>query len=69
MRSHDVDYEVFGNDMQIVEIELDPAFHKRFGAGFFGGEGSLLVSLGDLLDGDGQARRYPDRITDLLSAR
>ena len=47
MRSHDVDYEVFGDDMQIVEIELDPAFHKRFGAGFFGGEGSILGSLGD----------------------
>jgi uncharacterized protein (TIGR00266 family) len=24
MRSHDVDYEIFGDDMQIVEIELDP---------------------------------------------
>ncbi len=53
MRSHDVDYEVFGDDMRIVEIELDPAFHKRFGAGFFSGEGSILGSLGDLLDGDG----------------
>ena len=53
MRSHDVDYEVFGDDMQIFEIELDPAFHKRFVASFFGGEGSILGSLGDLLDGDG----------------
>jgi uncharacterized protein (TIGR00266 family) len=24
MQSHEVDYEVFGNDMQIVEVELDP---------------------------------------------
>ncbi|MFC1883232.1 TIGR00266 family protein [Thermodesulfobacteriota bacterium] len=24
MKSHEVDYEVFGDDMQIVEIELDP---------------------------------------------
>ena len=24
MRSHDVDYEIFGDDMQIVEVELDP---------------------------------------------
>lgn len=24
MQSHEVDYEIFGNDMQIVEVELDP---------------------------------------------
>jgi len=24
MESHEVDYEIFGNDMQIVEVELDP---------------------------------------------
>lgn len=24
MKSHEVDYEIFGNDMQVVEIELDP---------------------------------------------
>lgn len=24
MRCHEVDYEVFGNDMQVVEVELDP---------------------------------------------
>ena len=24
MNSHEVDYEIFGNDMQIVEVELDP---------------------------------------------
>ena len=24
MDSHEIDYEIFGNDMQIVEIELDP---------------------------------------------
>ena len=23
-RSHDVDYEIFGDDLQYVEIELDP---------------------------------------------
>lgn len=25
MRCHEVDYEIFGDDMQIVEVELDPA--------------------------------------------
>ena len=24
MRCHEVDYEIFGNDMQVVEVELDP---------------------------------------------
>jgi uncharacterized protein (AIM24 family) len=24
MQCHELDYEIFGNDMQIVEIELDP---------------------------------------------
>lgn len=24
MRSHEVDYEIFGDDMQVVEVELDP---------------------------------------------
>ena len=24
MKSHEVDYEIFGDDMQVVEIELDP---------------------------------------------
>ena len=24
MRSHEIDYEIIGNEMQIVEIELDP---------------------------------------------
>ncbi|MEM6822047.1 MAG: TIGR00266 family protein [Verrucomicrobiota bacterium] len=24
MESHEVDYEIFGNDMQVVEVELDP---------------------------------------------
>ena len=24
MRSHEIDYEILGNDMQIVEVELDP---------------------------------------------
>lgn len=23
MQSHEVDYEIFGNDMQVVEVELD----------------------------------------------
>jgi uncharacterized protein (AIM24 family) len=25
MRSHEVEYKVFGDDLQFVEIELDPA--------------------------------------------
>ena len=24
MKSHEVDYEIFGDDMQVVEVELDP---------------------------------------------
>ena len=24
MRSHDVDYQILGDDMQMVEVELDP---------------------------------------------
>ena len=24
MSSHEVDYEIFGDDMQVVEVELDP---------------------------------------------
>ena len=24
MRSHEIDYKIFGEDIQIVEIELDP---------------------------------------------
>ncbi len=24
MKCHEVDYEIFGDDMQIVEVELDP---------------------------------------------
>jgi len=25
MSSHEIDYEIFGDDMQLVEIELDPS--------------------------------------------
>ena len=25
MNSHEVDYEILGNDLQVVEVELDPA--------------------------------------------
>lgn len=25
MKCHEVDYEIFGDDMQIIEVELDPA--------------------------------------------
>ena len=25
MRCHEVDYEIFGDDMQMVQVELDPA--------------------------------------------
>jgi len=94
MQCHEVDYKIIGNDMQIVEIELDPgetvvaeagamnymedgiAFEARMGDGSAAGEGfilqrlrgdgmafihaggtrkgegSLLGSLGDLIDGD-----------------
>ena len=24
MKCHEVDYEIFGHDMQVVEVELDP---------------------------------------------
>ena len=41
MRSHEVDYEIFGNDMQVVEVELDL------------GETIVAGSWGDELDGGG----------------
>ena len=25
MKCHEVDYEIFGDDMQVVEVELDPS--------------------------------------------
>ncbi|GMU85817.1 MAG: hypothetical protein AMXMBFR48_10590 [Ignavibacteriales bacterium] len=24
MKSHEIDYEIFGDDMQVIEVELDP---------------------------------------------
>ena len=38
---HVIDYTIRGDDMQFVEIELDP-----------GEEGSILGGLGRVLDGD-----------------
>ena len=33
MQSHELDYQIFGDDMQIVEIELDPNEGVRAEAG------------------------------------
>ena len=85
MQCHEVDYKIIGDDMQIVEVELDSGetvvakagvmnymddgitFEARMGDGSqassgmmdqksrgpaFLGEGSLLGTLGDLIDGD-----------------
>ena len=64
MRCHEVDYEIFGDDMQIVEVELDPGETVIAEAGAMNymdsgitfetkkGEGSILGGLGDLIDGN-----------------
>ena len=33
-------------------VSIEIAFQKKFGAGLFGGEGSILGGLGRILDGD-----------------
>jgi uncharacterized protein (AIM24 family) len=43
---HEVDYEIIGDDMQFVRIELDP------GEAVVSEAGSILGGLGDLLSGD-----------------
>lgn len=45
-----IDYKIYGDDMQIVEIELDPgeieiSFTRKIRAGLFGGEGFILQRL------------------------
>jgi uncharacterized protein (AIM24 family) len=66
MICHEVDDDVLGNDMQIIEVELDPGESVIAGAGVMSymeqgvcfephmeeGEGSILGSPGDMLDGD-----------------
>jgi len=64
MQSHEIDYQIFGDDMQIVEIELDPGESVIAEAGAMNymedsitfearmGDGSVLGGLGDLLSGD-----------------
>ena len=80
MQCHEVDYKIIGDDMQIVEVELDPGEtivaeagamnymddgitfeakmadrilqHAPTAGGSRKGEGSLLGTLGDLMDGD-----------------
>ncbi|GEM_PF-2206589 len=51
--AHEVDYRIFGDDMQFVEVELDPqeAAVAETG-GKRKGEGSILGGIGNLLDGD-----------------
>ena len=63
MRCHEVDYEIIGHDMQIVEIELDPEETVVAEAGAMNymhseieyeskmGDGSVLGGLGRMLDG------------------
>ncbi len=53
MYCEEIDYRIYGNDMQVVEVELDPGetVIAEAGAGFFGGEGFILQRL----RGDGMA--------------
>ena len=41
MQCHEVDYEVFGDDMQIVEVELDPGETVIAEAGAMSGVGMI----------------------------
>ena len=64
MKCHEIDYEIIGDDMQIVEIELDPQETVVAEAGAMNyfdsgitfetkmGDGSILGSIGGLIDGD-----------------
>jgi GYF domain 2/Mitochondrial biogenesis AIM24 len=61
VRSHEIDYEVFGDDMQFVEVTLDPQESVIAEAGGMmymshgiQEEGSILGGLGGLLDGDNE---------------
>ena len=61
---HEVDYRIFGDDMQFVEIELDPqeaAVAEAGGMMYMDdgirmetifGDGSILGGLGRVFDGD-----------------
>lgn len=63
MICHEVDYTIIGNDMQIVEVELDPNESVIAEAGAMNymdsgitfeakmGDGSVLGGIGRLLDG------------------
>ena len=52
MRCHEVDFEIFGDDMQIVEVELDPGEKVIAEAGAMNyledgiEQGLLLLGLG-----------------------
>ena len=53
MQSHEVDYEIIGNNIQIVEVELDPGETVIAEAGGSRKcEGSILGAIGGLIDGD-----------------
>ena len=52
MNNHEIDYKLFGEEMQCVEIELDP--QESYGVGSRIEEGSILGGLGNLFDGDGR---------------
>ena len=45
MKCHEVDHKLIGDDMQIVEVELEAGGSRK-------GEGSVLGRLGGLIDGD-----------------
>lgn len=51
----EIDYKIFGDDMQFVEVELDPIEAAVAEPQIGGGgreEGSVLGGLGRVLDGD-----------------
>jgi uncharacterized protein (AIM24 family) len=61
VRSHEIEYEVFGDDMQFVEVTLDTQESVIAEAGGMmymshgiQEEGSILGGLGGLLDGDNE---------------
>ncbi|EQB94273.1 MULTISPECIES: hypothetical protein [Geobacillus] len=46
MNAHEIDYRLYGDDMQFVEIAAPSAGGRSVG------EGSILGGIGDWLDGD-----------------
>src|SRR2546426_8632217 len=59
---HEVDYKIFGDDMQFVEVELDPgeAAVAEGGGMFYMGDG---ISMGTVFgDGSAEQRSFVDSL-------